>query len=123
MPENSPGNALLRNLDISAQQQLLRNAELKQLETGHLLFRTGTPAQSVYFPERGIASLVTTAEDGAQVETGIVGQEGAVGLTEVLTGTPIFPHTTIQVSGAFWKVNAAECRTVFGAGAARIMAE
>jgi CRP-like cAMP-binding protein len=116
-------NTLLRGLDPSTLQDLLRNAERKPLDTGYVFFRAGTTPEWVFFPDSGIGSLVATIEDGAQVETGMVGYEGAVGITEALAMGPISSHATVQVTGDFWRVNAAACRSAFASETGRTTIE
>ena len=123
MADDRVQNTLLRGLDPATQQDLMRHAERKQLDTGHLLFRAGISPEWVFFPEKGIGSLVATIEDGAQVETGMVGFEGAVGITEALAYGPVFSHATVQVAGEFWKVNATACRSAFASEAGRTTIE
>jgi len=123
MSENAVQNALLQGLEPAARQLLLRNAERKHFDTGHLFFRMGSPSEYVYFPEIGVASLVARTEDGDQIETGVIGHEGAVGLPEALARAEMFPHVTVQVAGEFWKVNAAGCRNAFGSEPGRTAVE
>jgi CRP-like cAMP-binding protein len=77
----------------------------------------------VFFPERGLESLVIMTTEGGVVETGVVGIEGAVGLTEALAEAPFFPTANTQVAGQAWKVPVNDCRTVFAQGSARMLVE
>ncbi|TIV75334.1 MAG: Crp/Fnr family transcriptional regulator, partial [Mesorhizobium sp.] len=42
------------------------------------------PIKNVYFPERGIASVVATMTGGRQGEVGIVGYDGMKGIAVIL---------------------------------------
>jgi CRP-like cAMP-binding protein len=59
-----------------------------------------TPLEHVYFPERGMISLVRPMLDGSSVEVGVIGREGFVGATAVF-GTDIeFTEKMVQIEGA-----------------------
>src|SRR3569832_1149796 len=102
--------SLFCGLVSASLRDLLRNAERKELDTGYLFFRAGVSPEWVFFPESGIGSLFATTEDGAQVETGMVGYEGAIGITEALASGAVFANAAVQVGGEFWKVNDAGSR-------------
>lgn len=116
-------NGLIRALDAESQSFLLRNAVLVDLTHGEEFSRPGAYIEYVFFPERGLESLVATTADGAMVETGVVGIEGAVGITEALANAPFFPLANTQVAGSAWKVSAQDCRTVFMKEPARTLIE
>jgi CRP-like cAMP-binding protein len=123
MPEIQTQNALIAALDPSDQELLLRNGTLVDLEHGQEFCRPGSEISYVFFPESGLESLVATTAEGGIVETGVVGIEGAVGLTEVLAEAPFFPLANTQVAGQAWKVPAQDCRAVFSKESRRILLE
>lgn len=106
-------NRLLDGLPEAGQATLLAAARRTPLAVGQTLYRPDQKVDHVYFPERGLISLVVTLDDGLAVETGVVGVEGAAGLSEAMTGTQAFAALVVQAPGAAWKVPAAVCRTVF----------
>ena len=116
-------NILIQSLSPDGRECLLQNAKLVDLEYGQEFCRPGAHIECVFFPERGLESLVIMTADGSVVETGVVGIEGAVGLTETLAEAPFFPTANTQVSGQAWRVPANDCRAVFGNGTARILVE
>ena len=67
MPETQSRNALIAALDPSDQQLLLRNASLVDLRQGEAFLHPGEPVEYVFFPERGLESLVATTAEGAMV--------------------------------------------------------
>ena len=97
---NEPRNHLLSHLacaDLALLQRYLEPVALKfrqQLETANHTIR------HAYFIERGIASVVATANgQRRQAEIAIVGREGMTGLAVVL-GTDRSPHNTfVQIEG------------------------
>src|SRR5215475_8029720 len=73
---------------------------------GDILYHAGEEIRHVYFPEQGLISLVATMMDGATVETGIVGNEGMMGVP-VLLGASSAPYRAIvQVEGQAWRMRA-----------------
>ena len=42
------------------------------------LVSPGAPIERCYFPETGVASVVTTSANGKQAEIGLIGREGMV---------------------------------------------
>jgi hypothetical protein len=77
----------------------------------------------VFFPETGLESLVATTAEGGLVETGVVGIEGAVGITETLANAPFYPVANTQVAGRALRVPARDCRAVFSKEPARSLVD
>lgn len=69
---------------------LAPNLEAVRLELREFLAEANEPIRHVYFPERGIASVLASAEEG-KIEVGIIGREGMVGVPVVL-GTDRSPY-------------------------------
>jgi CRP-like cAMP-binding protein len=77
---------------------------LTRLETGNKRI------DSIYFMERGFASVVADGADEGGIEVGIVGREGMTGLAVVM-GKDRSPHDTyIQAAGAGQRISAAKLR-------------
>ena len=87
---------------------------------GDILYHAGEEIRHVYFPEQGLISLVATMMDGATVETGIVGNEGMMGVP-VLLGASSAPYRAIvQVEGQAWRMRADAFKyEMLGGGALR----
>lgn len=74
-------NLLLLSLPDSDYRSLRPHLEYVNLPNHLVLHEAGGKLEFVYFPNRGLISLVVVMEDGKTVEAGIVGNEG-------FTGTP-----------------------------------
>jgi CRP-like cAMP-binding protein len=61
----------------------MSDLELVPLELRQVLYEPHQPIEQVYFPESGYTSIVTNG-GGNQVELGIIGREGMVGVPVVL---------------------------------------
>jgi len=73
--------------------------KLVELPLGTSLYEPYVPLEDVYFPEDGVASLLTQLDDGIETEVATVGREGMVGLPAFF-GVESVPGRAIwQVSG------------------------
>lgn len=96
-------NRLLDALLPKDREQLLVNCEHMELNIGKVLYRAGEVIPHVYFPTGGFISLVKPV-DSTNLEVGIVGNEGMLGITIVL-GVDIAPFTAlVQGSGSALRI-------------------
>jgi CRP-like cAMP-binding protein len=96
---NGTHNLILGRLPSKDFQRLRRRMKLEQLSLGTSLYEPYAPLERVYFPEDGVASLLTRLHDGTETEVATVGREGMVGLP-VFFGVESVPGRTIwQVPG------------------------
>lgn len=109
MPDGGPvrfRNKLLSALsprDLSAISTRLVRVDLRPQQ---ILERPDEPVKNVYFPERGIASVVATDGKSRRIEAGPFGYEGMSGMP-VLLGTDRSPHeTTVKMPGSAHCVSA-----------------
>jgi CRP-like cAMP-binding protein len=107
---SSPGNRVLSALsreDLNLLTPALQQIDLplrKQLEGRNRRI------EHIYFPDRGIASVVANGPGHAGIEIGIIGWEGLTGLA-VLMGADRSPHETyMQVAGAGRRITASRLR-------------
>ena len=93
------GNRLLDQLPKEEYERLVPLLELVPLAAKQNLYGVNDPIRHVYFPKTGMISVVMLLEDGRQVESGTVGNEGLVGLPVVL-GVGFSTHRVMcQVPG------------------------
>jgi CRP-like cAMP-binding protein len=64
-----------------------------------VLYEARLPIEVVYFPYNCVLSAVTMMEDGAGIEVGTIGNEGAAGLTAFLGPTTSPQRMLVQVPG------------------------
>jgi CRP-like cAMP-binding protein len=74
-------NGILAALPADEMRQVEPYLGQVSLHARETLHRAGEPIEYVYFPEGAVVSLLSVLEDGATVETAMVGQEGLVGLS------------------------------------------
>jgi CRP-like cAMP-binding protein len=94
------GNILLGALSSDDYALLRPHLTRVPFDRGLKFVTPGEPIKQVYFPEGGVASIVSTMEASGRTEAGIFGREG-VSATGLLLGTDRSPHESfVQVPGA-----------------------
>jgi len=69
--------------------------------SGQVLHEPGEVVEHVYFPTRGMVSIIAQEENGPTVEVGLIGREGLVGSWTLLDLQAIaFRKALVQVTGA-----------------------
>ena len=81
-----PLNRLLAVLPDRELLELQPHLQAVPLAPGRVLFDADQPAERVYFPDSGVASLAATFEDRVTMGVATVGREGVVGATSLLLG-------------------------------------
>lgn len=92
-------NRLLRSLDPDDFSLLRPHLELATLSLSDVLIEAGTPITQVAFIEQGIVSLISAAADGQQIEVGLVGCEGMVGVPILLDAEQTPNEARVQALG------------------------
>lgn len=77
-------NRLLAALPRKDCEQLIANCEPIELVFAEVLYSAGERISHVYFPTASFISLVTPIDDSANLEVGLVGNEGMLGITLIL---------------------------------------
>ncbi|HEY0336823.1 MAG TPA: Crp/Fnr family transcriptional regulator [Burkholderiales bacterium] len=97
---NVPGtNRLLALLPQQEHDRLGRTMERVDLKLKDVLFESGKPISHVFFPLRGVVSLIVTMENGQIAEVATTGNEGMIGLPLLLGAESITATAFAQVPG------------------------
>jgi CRP-like cAMP-binding protein len=91
---------------VQEYRRLLPFAETVSLARGDVLFEAGDRITDFYFLDSGMASLLSTTEDGATIEVGMVGYEGFVGTTLLLKRDRMPYRSMMQIAGQATKIKA-----------------
>jgi CRP-like cAMP-binding protein len=89
-----------------------------ELPFDQTLFPADGTVDAVLFPESGMVSLIATLEDGDQVEVGIVGREGLIGLPLVFDDDRSLVEARVQLEGTALRMEAAALRAAMDESAA-----
>src|SRR5436190_2865617 len=93
---------LLAALPPEEYERLLPLLRQVRLETQQVLSWPGAPISRVYFPISSVLSVLVQMGNGAEVEAGMVGNEGVLGLPLFLGATTTPHRAVVQIPGASW---------------------
>src|SRR4051794_10391712 len=96
MPQSNLLISSLRPDDMSALKPLFRKAYLTQRT---ILFDQYDRIDVVYFPVTAVLSLLAGLSTGESIETAMIGNDGAVGLSGALDGKTSPSRCMVQVAG------------------------
>jgi hypothetical protein len=99
-------NRLLATLPKEEYARLAPSLNFVSLELKQPLIQVGKPIPHVFFPTSAVASLLIVMEDGAEVEAGLIGLEGMVGLSSALGLEFAVYQVICQVPGRAWRMPA-----------------
>jgi hypothetical protein len=131
---NRPDNNLLRRLNEADFGLLAPHFTQGDTASDELLYDPGDDVDTVHFPcGASLASYLVANEDGRDVETVLVGREGAVGGIVSLGYLPAYTRITVKFGGPFVhlpiskldaaKTTSASLRNVFARYADCLMAQ
>ncbi len=100
--DDRPCNNLLRKLNDSDYALISPHLEAFETTPRELLYNPGDDVETVYFPcGPSLASYLIANEDGRDVETILVGREGAIGGIVSQGHLPAYSRITVKFSGPF----------------------
>jgi DNA-binding transcriptional regulator YhcF (GntR family) len=101
-----PYNNLLRRLSAGDFALLAPHLNQETAAGNDLLYNPGDPVEVVHFPcGPSLASYLVTNEDGRDVETILVGREGAVGGIVSQGRLPAYTRIIVKFGGPFVRLN------------------
>jgi len=103
---SSPRNRLLAALPPAEYEQLQPYLEPVALEFKQILYQVREPIEYVYFPNKGVISMLNFTEEGQPVEVGTVGNEGMVGLPVFWGAQEIPGQAFSQIPGEALRISA-----------------
>jgi hypothetical protein len=104
-----PINNLLRRLSQADYALLAPNVVVDDAAANDLLYSPGDDVQVVHFPcGPSLATFVVPNEDGRDVETILVGREGAVGGIVSEGFLPAYTRICVKFGGPFARINVAK---------------
>lgn len=113
MPDDALANRLLAALDSGERERLLRGAKSEPFDAHDVLYAAGRDISHVYFPVRGVMSLVVKTTNG-DVEVTTIGNEGVVGIPVALGVSSTTMEAVCQIPGRALKISARLAREEMG---------
>jgi CRP-like cAMP-binding protein len=110
-------NRLLAGLPIRARSEVLKHCHQVELASGELLSEPTETIRYAYFPATGFISLMANVNGHANLEVGLIGNEGMFGSSSAfgLDVTPL--RALVQGSGGALRIKAADLRRAADASA------
>ena len=97
--ETARANRFLAALPLHDYSLLAPHLRTVELERGVVLHDDGEPIDHVYFPHKGMVSVVTIMRNGATVETASLGRTGVIGGTAALGARRAVGRAIVQLPG------------------------
>ncbi|MGX1167043.1 CRP-like cAMP-binding protein [Bradyrhizobium sp. USDA 372] len=99
-------NRLLANLPDRELELVQPHLQAVELRYTQVLAEPDEPITHMYFPTRGVLSMVNEPEDGDIIEFATVGNEGMVGVPLLLGASTMPSRVFVQVEGAGFRAAA-----------------
>jgi CRP-like cAMP-binding protein len=112
--QNTFKNSILKNLDAAAVTRLHLRPVTFEME--HEIEFPGNPIEHLFFVEEGMASMTTTFQDGAQVEVGMFGYEGVIGVSALMGTKRSLNRVYTQIPGRGYSSTIEAARAEFTRG-------
>jgi CRP-like cAMP-binding protein len=111
LPNRAPSqNLLLAALPAADRRRLFDHHRPVELVVEDILAEPGERVRHVFFPVDSFISLISPIDDHAQLEVGLVGNEGMLGVSLAL-GVNVSPLRALVQGGGFaWRLDAATFR-------------
>lgn len=74
-------NLWIAALDAADRERILPHLTRREISRGQMLYDAGQAVDQVWFPIKGVVSLMTILPDDKMVETAAIGREGLIGVT------------------------------------------
>jgi CRP-like cAMP-binding protein len=96
-------NRILRALPPKESRLIVPQLKPVLLAKDLVLYEPGTRIKRVYFPDDALISYLSGTADGESIEVSVVGNEGVVGLSALLSDRTTF-RATVQIPGRAYEI-------------------
>lgn len=103
---NPKKNHILSALPEVEYQRLIHLLEPVELTLNEVLTQAQCKSEFLYFPTKGIISLLSIMKNGSTTEIGLIGREGMVGALQLLVDGISNSITVVQVEGTAMRIEA-----------------
>lgn len=105
-------NLLIASLSTADAAHVVSQARTEHPVQGHVLGNRANTVSEVWFPLTGVISLAFTDNEGRNVQVGVVGPEGCVGLGALFPPVSGLADKIVQVSGDMLAIPATALRAI-----------
>jgi CRP-like cAMP-binding protein len=109
-PTLATDNRLLAALPPEDLARLQPRLQRVELPFDHTIYPADGKVEALLFIESGMVSLLATLEGGEQVEVGIAGRDGLIGLPLILADDRSLVEARVQLEGTALRIGAAALR-------------
>ena len=95
-----PQNYLLSHLPDADYRRLSASMERVDMTLSDIVYEAGVDLKYAYFPVDCIVSLLCVMKDGDSAEVAIVGNEGVVGISQLMGAASTISRAIVQCKGA-----------------------
>ncbi len=113
-------NHLLAAMSEQEWQQLQPDLEAVDLKLNQVLYESGKAPTYMYFPTTAMVSLLYVTQSGASSEVAVVGNDGVVGVSLLLTGSQTPNQALVQSAGKGYRIRAQAARNALNRGGAML---
>jgi CRP-like cAMP-binding protein len=106
-------NLFLDSLTAEVREALLKQCIAVDLPLRTSLYEAENVPSYAYFLTSGIASVVTSMEDGTSAEVGLIGREGVVGSLHLLGPAKVATNCFIQLPATALRIAFSDLRSAF----------
>jgi CRP-like cAMP-binding protein len=92
-------NKILNTLESATRGRISPHLQSVMRETGEVVWEQDASVEYAYFPVGSVLSLQTVLENGSAIETANIGNEGAFGLSAVLSNGASFNRGVVRLQG------------------------
>jgi len=104
------GNRFLNAMPADVAARLADRAESTPMTRGAVLSEAGASTSEIYFPDRGLISLVKAMSDGRSTQVGYAGIEGLTGVSSLLGVAHSAFEAIVQIEGHATRLKTADIR-------------
>lgn len=116
--QHATANYLLASLTHEERARILPSLQPAVFMSGDTVYECGKALDYIYFPTSCIVSLVYTMENGMSAEVGLIGNEGAVGISLFMGGDTMPHRATVLMAGNAIRMKSSLLREEFKRGGA-----
>jgi len=110
---NPRQNRLLKSFPVHVQERLFPALRLQFLSSGTVLYEPGQAISDLWFPIDSVVALLCSMEDGCSTQVDVVGNEGVLGISAIMSDASVNIHGLVCVAGHAYVLPAQRLRREF----------